>query len=83
MILLKFFNHFCHLACLCSTSSLLKPSVAMASSSAPYLLEAHTTVTRTGTYVCVCIDKCVCLLVYIFAVMSGCELRSIGCKILH
>lgn len=77
-ICLKFFHHLCHLACVCSTSFPLKPSVAMASSSAPYLLEAHTTVTRTGTCVCICIIEC--LSVYIFAVMDVCKLHYVSDK---
>lgn len=45
---LQGFDHLCLLACVSSTSSPLKPSVAMANSSAPYLQEERTTATRIG-----------------------------------
>lgn len=61
----------------CSTSSPLKPSVAMASSSAPSLLEEHTTVTRTGTTLCVCFHKCLYVSKYSLVAMGGCILNYV------
>jgi len=61
----------------CSTSSPLKPSVAMASSSAPSLLEEHTTVTRTGTALCVCLHKCLYVSKYSLVALGGCILNYV------
>lgn len=47
LFLLTFYHLY-----LCSMSFLRKPSVAMASSSAPYPLEAHITATKTGKQPC-------------------------------